>query len=196
MITLGVIGVVAALTMPVLITDYQKKTTAKKVSRFYTMMYNAINATNSEEGNSLWIDEYPYKDDKKSKEFYDRYLDNKIVAYKKLDWYGNYVIGLSDGSAFIPWFGTLGEKYVFFTYCTTFEHCKTHRDQGYDGINGFLFIYDKTRKFTSYCSLNDSRDKLLSSCEAKKANDHNKSHCCSALLMKDNWEIEKDYPWK
>lgn len=104
------------------------------------MMYNAINATNSEEGNSLWIDEYPYKDDKNGKEFYDRYLDNKIVAYKKLDWYGNYVIGLSDGSAFIPWFGILGEKYVFFTYCTTFEHCKTHREQGYDGINGF-FVY-------------------------------------------------------
>ena len=57
------------LTMPVLITDYQKKTTAKKVSRFYTMMYNAINATNSEEGNSLWIDEYPYKDDKKARSF-------------------------------------------------------------------------------------------------------------------------------
>lgn len=42
LITLGVIGVVAAMTMPVLIAKYQEHVTVNKVKKFYSMMSQAI----------------------------------------------------------------------------------------------------------------------------------------------------------
>lgn len=35
LITLGIIGIVAAITLPTLITNYQKKTTATRVKKAY-----------------------------------------------------------------------------------------------------------------------------------------------------------------
>ena len=42
LITLGIIGVVAALTMPSLIQNYQKKQTAVRLKRFYSIMTQTI----------------------------------------------------------------------------------------------------------------------------------------------------------
>ena len=42
LITLGIIGVVAALTMPTLITKYQKKATAAKLKNAYSTLQNAV----------------------------------------------------------------------------------------------------------------------------------------------------------
>ena len=41
LITLGIIGVVAAITMPTLINNYREKTTVNKVKKFYSMMSQA-----------------------------------------------------------------------------------------------------------------------------------------------------------
>lgn len=42
LITLGIIGVVAAITMPVLINKYQEIVTVTKVKKFYSLMSQAI----------------------------------------------------------------------------------------------------------------------------------------------------------
>ena len=41
LITLGIIGVVAAITMPTLINNYREKATVNKVKKFYSMMSQA-----------------------------------------------------------------------------------------------------------------------------------------------------------
>ena len=41
LITLGIIGVVAAITMPTLINNYKEKATVNKVKKFYSMMSQA-----------------------------------------------------------------------------------------------------------------------------------------------------------
>ena len=47
LITLGIIGIVAAMTIPVLITNYQKKTTATRVKKAYSELLLAIKLSES-----------------------------------------------------------------------------------------------------------------------------------------------------
>ena len=42
LITLGIIGVVAALTIPTLVANYQKKVTVTKVKKVYVTLNNAL----------------------------------------------------------------------------------------------------------------------------------------------------------
>lgn len=50
LITLGIIGVIAAMSVPMLITSTQKIITSKKVARFYSITNNAVKLSTSENG--------------------------------------------------------------------------------------------------------------------------------------------------
>ena len=55
LITLGVIGVVAALTLPSLIQSYEKKVTATRLKKFYSTMLNVIKLSENDNGEmSTW----------------------------------------------------------------------------------------------------------------------------------------------
>lgn len=50
LITLGVIGVVAAMTMPTLINKFQEQVTVNKAKKFYSMMSQAVTLSMNENG--------------------------------------------------------------------------------------------------------------------------------------------------
>jgi type II secretory pathway pseudopilin PulG len=50
LITLGIIGVVAALTMPALVANYQKKVLETRIKKFYSVMQQAVNMKKAEDG--------------------------------------------------------------------------------------------------------------------------------------------------
>lgn len=50
MITLGIIGVVAALTMPALIQNHKKSEASARLKKFYSIMQQAILTSESENG--------------------------------------------------------------------------------------------------------------------------------------------------
>ncbi|MDR1168674.1 MAG: prepilin-type N-terminal cleavage/methylation domain-containing protein, partial [Heliobacteriaceae bacterium] len=50
LITLGIIGVVASLTMPTLIQDYQEKATVVKLKKIYSMLSQAYQSASMENG--------------------------------------------------------------------------------------------------------------------------------------------------
>ena len=55
LITLGVIGVVAAITMPTLISNYQKHVTINRLKQTYTILYGAIKRSEADNGDlNLW----------------------------------------------------------------------------------------------------------------------------------------------
>lgn len=56
MITLGIIGVVAALTMPSLIASYQKKSTVTSVMEAYSLLNQALKMYNSINGEEAELD--------------------------------------------------------------------------------------------------------------------------------------------
>ena len=63
LITLGIIGVVAAIVTPVLIQNYEKQETAAKVKAAYSILSQAINDSISENGDiDSWDFSLLYKD--------------------------------------------------------------------------------------------------------------------------------------
>jgi len=50
LITLGIIGVVAALTMPSLITNYQKKQTVVRLQKAYSALSQAVKLSQAQNG--------------------------------------------------------------------------------------------------------------------------------------------------
>ena len=56
LITLGIIGVVASLTMPALIQNSKKTETSARLKKFYSLMEQAIIMSELANGNSLdWV---------------------------------------------------------------------------------------------------------------------------------------------
>ena len=50
LITLGIIGVVAAMTMPSLIQNYRKKEATTRIKKFYSMMSQAVLLSTNDNG--------------------------------------------------------------------------------------------------------------------------------------------------
>ena len=50
LITLGIIGVVAAMTIPILMTAYQKKQTVTRLKRAYSIVQQSIRLSEDENG--------------------------------------------------------------------------------------------------------------------------------------------------
>ena len=56
MITLGIIGVVAAITLPALITNYQKKQTVEQLKNVYSTLEQAFKMSEFENGfSNEWV---------------------------------------------------------------------------------------------------------------------------------------------
>lgn len=78
LITLGIIGVVAAMTMPVLIQKYQEKITANKLKKFESIMSQAFLMSTTENGTP---DEWGLDS---STEITEPVLSNKLVPYLQI----------------------------------------------------------------------------------------------------------------
>ena len=87
LITLGVIGVVAAMTMPTLIKHYQQHETVNRLKETYSILYNAVRMSETENGlletweipDASWDNEtYAY-----GKTFFEQYLKPYIKVAKE-----------------------------------------------------------------------------------------------------------------
>lgn len=76
LITLGIIGVVAALTIPTLVTAYQKKVTAERLKEVYAQMIQATKLYESETGEDVAL----YDTQLSPKDFLNQYF----VPYMKV----------------------------------------------------------------------------------------------------------------
>lgn len=112
LITLGIIGVVAALTMPMLIGHFEKTTTATKLKKFYSVMAQATDKAMSENGDwSTW--DYSLS----AKDFFNKYYASNLKVVKTMckfsnkdfrecgndssfDYMGRYMV-LEDGTVFV-----------------------------------------------------------------------------------------------
>ena len=80
LITLGIIGVVAAMTMPSLITNYQKQKTVSYVKKFYSDINNAVRMSVVDNGDvELWMEDY--REDSYSANL--KFLQEYILPYIK-----------------------------------------------------------------------------------------------------------------
>ena len=112
MITLGVIGVVAAMTLPSLVNKYQKKVTVERLKKAYSVVSQAIEMSVKDHGD---IENWNF--DLDSQEFTDTYLSpyfQKLVSEKKVsgaEYSKTYV--LADGTTFYGWMYKLQNPNVY-----------------------------------------------------------------------------------
>lgn len=195
LITLAVAGVVAAMTLPVLINNYEKKVTTAKLKKFYSVMQQAIKLAEAENGEfTTWA---PTSSSITFEKWYNTYLDKHIVSIDKENLTSrNYQVGFKDGSGFVAYTFSGGAN-VF--YCTLLKHCGVEK---FDGRVSFVFMLSKSSKgyFHGY-GYGKSREVLLEGCKYGNFDDPDVSssgrrHYCSGLLELDGWEFKDDYPWK
>lgn len=184
LITLGIIGVVAALTLPNLIASYKKQEAGARLKKFNSIMAQALILSVNDNGD---VNEW------------DMSLSPEIFAQK---YFGPYLKTLSiekNGSKAI----------IYFPDGTTVSMGKARCMDCHFDINGnkrpneigrdqFIFLAcDKT--ISEWCSNQGwctyrgnnqpTRDKALEACKKTP-------HYCSSLLEIDNWEFKKDYPYR
>ncbi len=209
LITLGIIGVVAAMTLPTLTANYRKKESSARLKKFYSALSQAIMLSENENGPSLyWDKEKGIADDnegnnQKALKYFNKYLkpyfkqiqfDENPDIDRDEDGHSNKIkIYLADGTYFTFHNGDCA--HVRFDV----NGDKNPNTYGRDLFSFLICPPDYTqyymppnRNFGPYCqpySNCNTREKALSMC--KTNNDY-----CTMLLMFDNWEFKEDYPYK
>ncbi len=211
LITLVVIGIIAAITVPLIMTNHRKTETAARLKKFYSTMSNAIRLSETEQGipSQEWGNVYKPEEEK---EWLEKYILNYLV-YSKVETLGDdsayyeslaadisgysliteeeVIIYLNDGSAFFP---AEGSSYIGYDV-------NGNKGPNRWGRDVFLFHietdYTCTTQTVPHFNFREcispglSRTDLISNCQKRK--DH---HYCTRLIASDGWEIKSDYPLK
>lgn len=207
LITLGIIGIVASLTLPSLIDEYRKKQTAIAVKKFYTEFSQVLKLAEIDYGD---INEWDFPSGE-SVEISKKFVDTYIKPYYK---------GLSElnsGNKEGRWDNIAVSRTAInlVTLDGTILSIKPYRNTLFVliDVNGLkkpnkmgtdIFYFDtESGKFMpSGWEDNLTREKILSrsnyGCKTTKTETDigDVRHGCTALLMLDGWEFKKDYPWK
>lgn len=206
LITLGIIGVVAAMTLPVLIENHQKKVVASKLAKFYSIMSQAAYSWADEEGISQGatysFPEGVVRNGKELEAWYNDNLGKYIKSTNQNSTSSGFFVALADGSGFNA-YANLSE--IHFFYCIDVKYCNMEANQlegTFDGRHTFLFDFEDGKFYTSQKNDNNkTRAQLLDSCkygnkDNSEVSSPGRRHACTRLIQIDGWQISKDYPWQ
>lgn len=211
LITLGVIGVVAALTLPAVIVNHKRLESVSRLKKGYTTISQALTRAQVDNGDiSVWDSmatdsEADDKDDAKVvkdvQTYILPYLSNVIAAkYGSLRDFGyspyytvkgetNTNLSTLNSQAYmiltadsITYFFTRNSSGGLLIYIDT----DGNKKRNIWGRDAFIFIIQKNNKFIPLGT--SSRENNLRSCKSD-------GKFCSALIMQDGWQMSKDYPW-
>ena len=196
LITLGIIGVVASLTMPTMQQSYQKRVAVVRLQKFYSIMSQAVTKWENDNG-------YLPEDvntgfgalDHNANMFMQWWIQNLGKEVKTVSSYknGNDVCyGLADGSGFCV---IVNRTAMHFVFCPEAKGCSDKYEEintVVDGKNSFLFSIEGGKFITSYKGFHSyTRDELLEACKTSLY-----KHACTRLIEVDGWQIKDDYPWR
>ena len=206
LITLGIIGVVAAMTLPTVIQNYQKQETVTRLKSTYSILnqvYKISIAENGEPENWIPVGEISVE------EYFNKYFKPYIKILKMCETYKD--CGYKTQTPWIMLEGSQSQtsigKYDNWVTCVlpngtvilymsfiNENHAETTHTivdlNGAKGPNRFgrdVFRFDRIKNIgfvpSSYNSTNIDCTKTTSGAG------------CAAKIMKDNWQISDDYPW-
>ena len=191
MITLGIIGVVAAMTLPSIITSYEKKETVARLKKMYMSIRNAIQMAEINNGpRQNWL----FNDDDEAKEFYTTEILSNLKC-AKIDKNSNCYF--SDGSAiFLSVARYYGLVEVFFFPKTTKKYINgTAKGRSKRYRLYYSFYYYQPHETIQFKGdmINYNRDQLLNDGSFRCTG--NDPRNCLYLIIYDGWQIKDDYPW-
>ena len=214
LITLGIIGIVAAITMPALITNYQKKETAKRLQQAYNLLQQTASLAQVEYGDMETWDCF-VKGSISPEEFADKYIipffkDTNIKKFG--DWskagYKN-PPKLMDGSDTTSgyYYFQVPQGYIYgISYYDAPERRVFLVNIDVNGISGkniigrdiFVATYGYNNEENNFYKLqmynynNYSRQQILDrNCNKTGGT----GQYCGAIIEMDGWEIKDYYPW-
>lgn len=219
LITLGIIGAIAAITIPSLIQNHQKKQTVVKLKQTYSIIAQALRIAendlgiieNSSLSSKTFIDHYLKPYCKIIREFApDEFPHDFHILCRTgeiCDPYGAFKnaqkIILTNGTLIAPHplsFQLNGEMYHGATIIVDINGLKRPNKYGKDV---FMFSFDYKNGLKPYglgfiASMENtqklvSRDSLLKGSDLRAC--QNDGIYCAAVIMMDGWEICDDYPW-
>jgi len=207
LITLAVIGIVAALTIPNLVQNYKKSVVETKLKTFYVTMNQAITLSELENGP---VETWGMSTGSRDKEFlyslFNKYFKNYLKVIKIDEGespssngtnFPILLLGLPNGSVF----SIQGNNQYDITLFIDEKAVKNPEA----GKNNFLFRiitpaennehYGKM-KFAPYAQTWDGTYNGLFHNERKYGCGEKHSNFCAKLIEVNNWKIPKDYPFK
>ena len=214
LITLGIIGVVAALTLPTLIQNYKNHVVETRLKKFYTVYNQAIMRSESiygdkkdwyvdavgvdldEEGNVI-------EESSKIEQWFKKYLPDLIIIKKEIMTNGHVYYYLPDGSAF-----SLGNPNQPSMRDITFfpnnpKKCKPIQDLGKCAFGFEYYPISKSQSWKYHYDKGlepgkvawDGNIETLKRSTAWSCYDGSGWYC-TALIQMNGWKIPKDYPFK
>ncbi len=229
LITLGIIGVVAAMTIPTLMQNYQKKVFATRVHQTFNILSQAVEMAKTDYGDiSTWdinsnknkvCDSYSECMTNANKYYAEKYfipyLKTNNLGYVKLNHPGikkrngkmflktdnfrnYYSIQLSNGTLVMFAYNGSGTydkdgNFLYFTLSAPMIWVDVNgpAEPNMAGRDFFVFTISPGRNaFVTY-GFNGSDSFLSSGCSENT----DYPYTCATLLQKNNWEMDKNYPW-
>lgn len=217
LITIGIIGVVAALTIPSLIEKHQKKVFATKVKQNYAIVSNALISSVADNGapntwdygNSKDIGSGSTQDPEHTKEMVKKYF----TPYLKVIEEGNsnninYYIVLSNGTTLTFYTdGSIDPATNIYTPSTLYivgsfnnntnTYFSTTRDYSKKDFIMKVNTNETNARVKFFNWGGDTREGIKNTSKYacnKNVQKHRRLNC-GALLQYDGWEIREDYPW-
>ena len=222
LITLGIIGIVAAMTIPGMIVKHQKQIAAARLKQTYSILSQALVRSQAEYGDmNTWILNVSTAiDPDNENQYYDLTADflKHLVPYLQLSSEPAYNADLTQFGYQNPYKTKDGTNYRFKKTCLVELANGVSLFVGINGngtteytlpliyvdINGklgpnivgrdlYLFTFDagKTKKLQPY-GYQYTIEELKEKCKKEGENANN---TCAALIMKNGWQINEDYPW-
>ena len=204
LITLGIIGIVAAMTIPTLISKYRKSTVETRLKRASALLTNAARFVNVDYGFGK-RDMLNANDPDNALEIFNKYY-TPYIKFNKVRKTQLGVIGyLNDGSAMYFRRPTIcgtdprdwGCTYMY--YCIDAKSCD-EIDESNTSWSAAFKIADGVNVFTMYTSgtapTSDLRqgipdEELVENCKNQIGMEP-----CTALIYKNGWKIPDNYPHK
>lgn len=196
LITLGIIGVIATITIPGLITKYRRSVVETKLKKFYSTINQAIRHSIADNEDFVYMDVSDVNTNNNSEKILNWYKENlikymtgvSIDKYKNSDTYVKCI--LNDGTGFVSYlrYNPNREPELWFFYCldASAPSCKA---ESFDGNNTFLFKYFPEKKAVD---TGRAGEKNFSDCFNKNAAYR---HICSEWIKQNGWKIPDNYPW-
>ena len=216
LITLGIIGIVAAMTIPNLITTHQQKVTSAKLRKAVSTLNQAIKMSESENGEmETWDKSLSYEDF--INKYFRPYIKISMTCYpmtkcgypkgnaqfKTLNGNSNWGYTNANHGGRTPFIDMDGILYAFSFFLKGSEYQEGENDKiiiidvnasqppntfGKDVF--FLYRIEEADSIVPY-GADLPQETIMQNCSKTGPGNY-----CAALIKQNGWEFPKGYPWK
>ena len=212
LITLGIIGVVAALTLPTVISHHNKKVVETRLAKFYSVMNQAIQRSivdNDEPEYWITDPEVLNGSNVDYNKLYEKYIIPYLDGVSYTDVRQGRIYTLKDGNSFTPNYdrncGHGDDGLGFAISKDVLENATWDiRSEKFLGKKIFCFMFPKissntyVRNDTNVIGILPTgyEDFHNAYCAQPFPDDYRELFDCSAIIMRNGWKIPDDYPIK